>query len=229
MEEAMNRHERRAAADTEYASQTNHDRWTVAADIATSNSLADLAARIKAEHEAAGAAIKKGLQHSIAAGALLVEAKDQVPHGQWLQWIKEHCGMPERTARLYMRLARHRNEIGNVADLTVRGAIDLLARSKDEADATAEAFELLDMAGAELVELEKFKLLVDGGISPTPAMADQFKQHLADALIHLFRAVDIAQPLGLIDPASEVWDSYVGLWRSVYDHKAFPAAHGGAG
>jgi hypothetical protein len=104
-------------------------------NIATSNWLAELAARIKAEHEAAAAALKRSLEHGIAAGELLLEAKAQVPHDQRLPWLKDHCGMPDRTARLYMRLARHRDEIGNVADLTVRGAINLLARSNDEADA----------------------------------------------------------------------------------------------
>jgi hypothetical protein len=56
-----------------------------------SNSLADLAARINQEHEAAEAAIKRGAAHAMAAGDLLIEAKAQVPHGQWLPWLAEHC------------------------------------------------------------------------------------------------------------------------------------------
>jgi hypothetical protein len=56
-------------------------------DLTLSNSLADLAARINAKHEAAGGALKRGLQHAIAAGELLLEAKAQLKHGQWLiQW-----------------------------------------------------------------------------------------------------------------------------------------------
>jgi hypothetical protein len=59
---------------------------------------------------------------------LLIEAKAQIPHGQWLPWIVKHCAMSERTARLYMRLARNRSEIeiGNVASLSVRGALALI-------------------------------------------------------------------------------------------------------
>jgi hypothetical protein len=53
-------------------------------DLSQSNSLADLAARIRAEHEAATLAIKRGLAHSIAAGKLLNEAKALLKHGQWL-------------------------------------------------------------------------------------------------------------------------------------------------
>ena len=96
-------------------------------DLATNKSLADLAARIRAEHEAAAAFMKRGLERAINAGNLLIEAKAQLKHGQWLPWLAEHCQLPERTATHYMRLARHEDEIGNVADLTVRGALELLA------------------------------------------------------------------------------------------------------
>ena len=96
-----------------------------------SNSLADLAARIKAEHEATAIAMRRGVEHAMAAGDLLLEAKAQLKHGAWLPWLAAHCHIPERTARLYMRLAltgrKLHHQIGNVADLTVRGAVALLA------------------------------------------------------------------------------------------------------
>jgi hypothetical protein len=104
------------------------------ANITTSNWLAELAARIKAEHEVIAAALRTSVTRAITAGELLIEAKAQLKHGQWLPWLRDHCQIPERTASHYMRLARHKDEIGNVADLTVRDAIDVLARSKDKAD-----------------------------------------------------------------------------------------------
>jgi phage N-6-adenine-methyltransferase len=104
--------------------------------------LADLAARIKIEHEAYGAAARKGVEHAMAAGDLLLEAKAQLGrHGQWLPWLKEHCALSERTAQLYMRLARKRSEIEgkyeSVADLTLRAAASSLA--PDDPDDTADA------------------------------------------------------------------------------------------
>ena len=71
-----------------------------------SNSLADLAARIRAEHEATAISLRRGLSHAIAAGELLIEAKTLLKHGQWLPWLRDHCVMSERTAQLYMRCAR---------------------------------------------------------------------------------------------------------------------------
>ena len=55
-----------------------------AVEIDRSNSLTDLAHRIRAEHEAVGAALKDGLAHAMAAGDILIEAKAQLKHGDWL-------------------------------------------------------------------------------------------------------------------------------------------------
>jgi Protein of unknown function (DUF3102) len=100
-------------------------------DLACSNSLADLAARIRAEHEATAIAMRRGVEHAMAAGTLLIEAKAQLDHGQWLPWLAEHCAMSERTAQLYMRLAKRRPELEAkaqcIADLTIQDAAKLLA------------------------------------------------------------------------------------------------------
>jgi hypothetical protein len=108
-----------------------------------SNSLADLAARIKAEHEASALAVKRGLAHAINAGRLLIEAKDQLAHGQWLPWLREHCAVPERSAQRYMHLATYaaETESANLADF----ASDDDAASISIAKA-AEAGELMLVA-----------------------------------------------------------------------------------
>ena len=107
-------------------------------ELSRSNSLADLAARIRIEHEAAAAALKDGAQHAMAAGDLLLEAKSLLKHGEWLPWLQAHFNISERTARLYMRLARHRETIQNgngVAEMSLRGALAMITIpmvSKDE-------------------------------------------------------------------------------------------------
>jgi hypothetical protein len=47
-------------------------------DVERSNSLTDLAARIKAEHEGCTLAVQRGVLHAIKCGRLLIEAKDQL-------------------------------------------------------------------------------------------------------------------------------------------------------
>jgi Protein of unknown function (DUF3102) len=105
-------------------------------DLGRSNSLIDLAARIKLEHQAVAVALKDSLQHAVAAGELLIEGKAQVPHGQWLSWLKDHCTISERTAQLYMRVAKNRADIetkiaDDTADLTLSEAAAMLALSSD--------------------------------------------------------------------------------------------------
>jgi hypothetical protein len=100
------------------------------------NSLPDLAARIRAEHEAVSEALAESVRHAIAAGELLIEAKAALAHGQWLPWLREQCSLSERSAQLYMRVARNRAEIeaqmrNGVADLSLNEAAALLMLSSD--------------------------------------------------------------------------------------------------
>jgi vacuolar-type H+-ATPase subunit I/STV1 len=106
---------------------------TTTTDIATSNSLADLAARIRAEHETASAEFNSSLRHAMACGELLIEAKAELnKHGEWLPWLKDNCEMSERTAQAYMRVARSFRNLDDakaqrVADLSFRDALRSLA------------------------------------------------------------------------------------------------------
>jgi hypothetical protein len=69
---------------------------------AASNYLADLAVRIKAEHEAALTATRNGIEHAMVAGELLLDVKRQLKHGQFLAWLAGNRAIPDRTCRLYM-------------------------------------------------------------------------------------------------------------------------------
>jgi hypothetical protein len=94
-----------------------------------------LAARITAEHSAVSIALSDSVRHAVAAGEMLIEAKAQVPHGQWLPWLRDNCTMSERTAQLYMRCAKSREDIekrmGGGADLTLAEAAAMLMLSSD--------------------------------------------------------------------------------------------------
>ena len=77
-------------------------------------------------------ALKDSVRHAIEAGSLLLEAKEQLKHGQWLPWLRDHCIMSERTAQLYMRCAKSRETIekqirNGVADLSLNEAAAMLA------------------------------------------------------------------------------------------------------
>jgi hypothetical protein len=122
-----------------------------------SNSLADLAARIRQEHRAASDKMSEALLHAMAAGDLLIEAKALVRHGQWLPWLKDHVDISARTAQIYMRAAKNRAEIEpskaqSTADLSLGEAVALLALSSDVRKLLAFVKECEGLDGEELVQ-----------------------------------------------------------------------------
>jgi hypothetical protein len=128
-------------------------------DPGLSNSLADLAARINAEHAEADEAVSRSLAHAMAAGDMLNEAKALVAHGQWLPWLKDQCRIPQRTAQHYMRLAKHRAEIemksATVANLTVRAAARLVDPTPSLNDMLDEIEAAMNDATVILAECDR--------------------------------------------------------------------------
>jgi hypothetical protein len=87
-----------------------------------------IAEEIRREVDAAEADFQSAVAHAIRAGELLIEAKAQVGHGNWLPWLKANFDGSERTAQNYMRLAL---KSAAVADLpTLREAIATTASPK---------------------------------------------------------------------------------------------------
>jgi hypothetical protein len=97
------------------------------------NRLAELANVVAAEHRHAEAAARKALEHALAAGDALLEAKSAVEHGQWSAWLAANVpDVSARTAQLYMKLARNRGSLDpqRVADLSLRQAAKMVSESK---------------------------------------------------------------------------------------------------
>src|SRR5215510_13302238 len=103
----------------------------------STTSLPDLGARIKEGHASVIDGKKRVVLRAIEVGGLLKEAKERVPHGQWLSWLTENCEIPERTAQRYMELADNKKQIedflraksATLADLTLSEASRLLESS----------------------------------------------------------------------------------------------------
>jgi hypothetical protein len=103
--------------------------------------LAKNAVLINTEHKAVVEANQTSLQHAIAAGQMLRACKDSMPHGEWIDWLAKNCpDISERTAQLYMKLAKNEDKLeaaadenrNTVADLSLRGAAKLLAEPQTE-------------------------------------------------------------------------------------------------
>jgi hypothetical protein len=75
-------------------------------------------------------------------GDLLLKAKKLVDHGRWIDWLKSHCDLSERSAQGYMRLARHRlnpQPVADLEDVTIKGILTALAKPKPTSTAQHRA------------------------------------------------------------------------------------------
>ena len=96
--------------------------------------LETLASTIRAAHDAAGHAARNFLEHALAAGDALIEAKEKVGHGNWLAWLKNKCDLSEDRAERYMRIARGRGVLeansARMRNLTLAQAQRLIEQSE---------------------------------------------------------------------------------------------------
>jgi hypothetical protein len=87
-------------------------------------------------------ALKRETADILTIGGLLAEAKEQVPHGEWLPWLKNEFSMSERSAQKYVKAAAYASKYELGADLKLSpAALFLLSRydQREIADAVTEA------------------------------------------------------------------------------------------
>lgn len=63
------------------------------------NRLPIIAASNNDHFAAANASMRRGVEHAIAGGTLLLEAKGLVAHGEWIPWLQENCKIGPRQAQ----------------------------------------------------------------------------------------------------------------------------------
>ena len=96
--------------------------------IELSNSLADLAERVKVANEASALAERTTIEKAIEAGELLCQAKDEARHGEWLPFLDRAC-IPERKAQRLMQLARSGLKSDTCRELGgIKGALYFIAK-----------------------------------------------------------------------------------------------------
>src|SRR5665213_52237 len=116
---------------------SNNDSDAAAAfQVQRSTGLGDLVSQINKEHESAVSSFNTGLEHALACGRLLIEARKSksIRHGAWLPWLELNCFVSPRMAQIYMRLAgqepRLPSNAKRVADFNLRQAIASISQPR---------------------------------------------------------------------------------------------------
>jgi hypothetical protein len=77
-------------------------------------------------------ALRRGTADIITIGGLLAEAKEKIPHGEWLPWLKKECSMSERSAQKYVRAADYSTKYELGADLKLSPSALFLISQYDQ-------------------------------------------------------------------------------------------------
>ena len=101
---------------------------------------------------------RRGGEAILTIGRCLTEAKQAIPHGEWLPWLNERVEFSERTAQNFMRLAREWSNPHALADLGAAKALTLLALPAEERESFiaenhvvgGEEKTVIDMTSREL-------------------------------------------------------------------------------
>lgn len=100
----------------------------------TRDPLADLATQINQEHEAASKAMRTSLEHARRAGKLLIQAKAQLDHGEWGDWLQTPFQrFTSERDQLHVdreTLVRDRIETGRVRQFEHRRRLEDVARHR---------------------------------------------------------------------------------------------------
>jgi hypothetical protein len=99
--------------------------------------LPNLAKQINAAVTDAENHARSAMDVALTAGALLTQAKQQVPHGEWENWLASNCRVAPRTAQSYMRLFKQvplleDSKAQRVADLPLREAMRAIATNPEK-------------------------------------------------------------------------------------------------
>lgn len=98
---------------------------------------------------------RRGGEAILTIGRCLTEAKQALPHGEWLPWLNERVEFSERTAQKFMRLAREWSNPSTLADLGASKALMLLALPEPERDQFVEDHNVIDMSARQLEQAIK--------------------------------------------------------------------------
>ena len=101
---------------------------------------------------------RRGGEAILTIGRCLTEAKQALPHGEWLPWLTEQVEFSPRTAQNFMRLAREWSNTQALADLGAAKALTLLALPTEEREAFISENHVVDGEEKTVIDMTSREL-----------------------------------------------------------------------
>ena len=98
---------------------------------------------------------RRGGEAILTIGRCLIEAKEMLPHGEWLPWLNEKVSYSDRTARRFMQMYRQLSNRPALANLGASKALALLALPEKDRDEFLSENNVVDMTTRQLEQAIK--------------------------------------------------------------------------
>ena len=119
---------------------------TQAGNMPTVRTIPEIEADILAQKRTIGASI-------VFIGKALIEAKSQLTHGEWGEWLRTRVNFSQSSAENYMRISREFGEGSALLDLPYSKVLALLSVPKEERERFAEENAVEDKSAREIQRL----------------------------------------------------------------------------
>lgn len=103
--------------------------------------------------ERAQSVAKQAVQHAIVAGNALNAAKSQIPHGEWMAWLKVHWNYSQDWANKLMRIANSECTLNLEESESISEVLELVDNSRRKGNES----EVCDERVAQLVDEKEAK------------------------------------------------------------------------
>jgi hypothetical protein len=167
-----------------------------------SSSLDDLAKRISAKHQQIINGMIDVVRNAIFAGEDLTRAKLSLDHGDWEAYVTNNCGLSTRTAQVYMKVAREKDQLKEhlKPGLSLNKALGYLKASKRNATTTTDTSANTNGSGDNVAtslpestqQSDGFDKLEDRVVETLKALQDKERaKHYASGLVRRLRDADL--------------------------------------
>ena len=149
--------------------------------------VANRAAEINLEHDAAHRDAASAVAHAIRAGELLLSVKASLKHGEFMPWIEQNCKFEQSTATRYMAAARQIATgvaISSLRSLFDSGRKHRVQGDADDGDGEVHGGHVAGGGGVDRVAvmpIADIKIMPPGYWRERAECQPQFKASLIDA------------------------------------------------
>ncbi|MEQ6855277.1 DUF3102 domain-containing protein [Lysinibacillus capsici] len=144
------------------------------------------------------------LQASSEIGKRLIEAKEQLPHGEWGKWLKENVEYSQSTANNLMQIhVEYSSNSQAFGNLSYSKAVALLGIEAEDREAFLQENDVDEMSTRELQKIVKEKQKLEKEMAKREADATKEKSLLEKDIQDLKQQLETAQEQSVQNEVSE--------------------------